>query len=148
MVGESAVFDVLVDHDGLLELDAAAQEAHEAAVVDLTEDSDLVEDLVCAFGVAKLGAFDGDCGAVQEEAFVDVAVATGAEEAVPGEVVGCSFDLFAREDFGGSSSGAVGVQYCLALFGEAVLRFFDVSVAFVEEGGHGGDDQGSANAGG
>lgn len=148
VVEERAVFDVLVDHDGLLELDAAAEEADEAAVVDLAEDSDLVEDLVGAFGVAELGALDGHGGAVLEEALVDIAVAAGAEEAVFGEVVGRSFDLFACEDFGGSSSGAVGIEYLFPLLGEALLSFFNAPMALVEEGGDGGDDKTSSNAGG
>lgn len=117
MVEQSAVGDVLVHQNWLLQLDAAAEEADEAAVVDLAEDSDFIEDLIGAFGVPKLGALDGDGGAVSEKAFVDLAVSAGTEEAVGGEVVGGSLDLFAREDLCGPSDSSVGVQNCFPLPG-------------------------------
>ncbi|GER34891.1 NIMA-related kinase 4 [Striga asiatica] len=139
VVREGTIGDVLVDKKGLVELDAAAEEADEAAVVDLAEYADLVQELVGALGVAELGALDGDCcgggggggGVVEEEdGAVDLAVAAGAEEVVAGEVVGSTFDLFAGEEFGG---GAAGVEDELALAGDAVLLVADASVAFVGE---------------
>ena len=115
----------------MFELDAAAEEADKAAVVDLAEDADLVEDLLGALGVADLGALDGDDRAVIEDGLVDLTVATGSEEAIPGEVVGGSLDLLAGEDLR-QFSAAIGVQDLLALSGEALLRFFDAAVAFVD----------------
>ena len=115
-------------------------------MVHLAEDSDLVQDLVSSFGVAELGAFDGHGSAILEETFVDVAIAARAKEAVFGEVVGCSFDLFASEHFGSSSTGIVGVEYLFPLFGEAVSSFFDASMASVEESGDGGENEASSDA--
>lgn len=99
-------------------------------MVYLTEDTDLVEDLVGSLGVAELGAFYCHGGAVVEEAFVDLSVAAGAEEAVFVEVVGGSLDLLTGEDLSGSS-GAVGVEYLLPLSGQPLLRFLDAPVALV-----------------
>lgn len=115
MVEKSAVGDILVDQNRLLQLDAAPEEADKAPVVDLAEDSDFIQDLIGAFGVSELGALDGDSGAVAENAFVDLAVAAGTQKAVDGEVVGGPLDVFAGEDLCSPSGSAVGVQNCFTL---------------------------------
>lgn len=115
----------------MFELDTAAKEADEAAVIDLAEDPDLVEDLLGALGVSELGALDSDHSAIIEESFVDLAVAARAKEAVAGEVVGGSLDLLAGEDFS-RPAAAIGVEDLFALSGETILRFFDAAVAFVD----------------
>lgn len=85
-------------------------------MVDLAQYANLVEDLVGAFGVAKLGAFDGHDSAVLESALVDFAVASDAEKPVAGEVVSGFLYLSAAEKFGGSAT-ATGVQNSFALLG-------------------------------
>lgn len=47
-------------------------------MVHLAKNSNLVEDLSCAFGATELGALDGGDGAVIEDGFEDLAEATGA----------------------------------------------------------------------
>jgi hypothetical protein len=75
---EVSMRDIFVNQERLFELDAAAKDADEAAVVDLAEDPDLIEDLFGALGVPELGAFHGDNSAIIEESFVDFPVATHA----------------------------------------------------------------------
>jgi hypothetical protein len=77
-------------------------------VVDLAENPDLIEDLVGAFGVSKLGALDSNFSAIMQNAFVDFSIPSGAEEAVSGEIVCCSLYLFAGEELC-SSASAIGV---------------------------------------
>lgn len=131
VIQQGPIGDVFVDQQRLLQLDAAAEQAYEALVVDLAEDPDLVEDLVGALGVSELGALDGNQGAVVEDSLVDLAIAAGAEEAVLGEVVGSFLQLFAGEDLCGLA--AAGVEDLLALAGEALLLAFDELVAPVDE---------------
>ncbi|MQL88354.1 hypothetical protein Taro_020918 [Colocasia esculenta] len=59
----------------------------QAAVFHLRQYAHLVEDLIGGLGVADLGALDSHQGTVVEAAHEDVAVATGAEEFVAGEVI-------------------------------------------------------------
>lgn len=47
-------------------------------MVDLGENSDLIEDLVCGLGVAKLGTLDGDDSTIIKCALVYLSKATGA----------------------------------------------------------------------
>lgn len=100
-------------------------------MVNLAENSDLVEDLVSAFGVSKLGNLDSHNSSIFKNAFVDFTIATGTEYAISREVVCCFFYLFASEDLC-SFSSTIGVEYLFTLSGQAVLGFFDASVAFVE----------------
>ncbi|PON74383.1 hypothetical protein PanWU01x14_052150 [Parasponia andersonii] len=51
---DSTDLDELGDKKGLVELDAVAQEVHQAVVIHLAEDPDFVQNLVNPFGVLKL----------------------------------------------------------------------------------------------
>ncbi|PON59907.1 hypothetical protein PanWU01x14_156260, partial [Parasponia andersonii] len=115
VVEEGAVGDELGDEEGLVELDAAAQEAHQAAVVHLAEDPDLVQDLVNPFGVPELGALDGRDGSVVEGSLEDLAEAARADEVGLGEVVRCLGYLFPGED-SGRFAACFGVEAQFSLF--------------------------------
>lgn len=98
-VEERAVRDELVHEEGLVgEVEAAAEEPYEVAVVHLAKDSDLVEELVGGPGATEPGALDRGDRAVVEDALEDLAEAAGAEEVVLGEVVRGFGDFFDGEE--------------------------------------------------
>lgn len=112
VVEEGSVGHILVDEKGfVVELDATTQEAYETSVVELTEDSNLIEDLLDGSGVAELGALDGGETAVGKGAHEHLAKAAGAQEVVFGEVVGGFCDFFDGENLGRPAAVVVGVQY-------------------------------------
>lgn len=79
-------------------------------MVNLAQDSDLIQDLVGPFCVSELGALYGHGGSVPENAFVDLTVAADTQKVVDGEVVGGPLDLFTSEDLCRPSASAVGIQ--------------------------------------
>ena len=78
-------------------------------MVDLTENSHFVEDLVDSSGVSELDSFDCSGGSVVESGFENFAEAAGTEKVVLREIVGCPSDFFDGEDFCGFTAAIVGV---------------------------------------
>lgn len=113
-------------------------------MVDLAQDTNLIEDLVSAFGVSELSTLDSHDGAIVENALVHFAVAANAKKTVAGEVIGGFLDLSASEKLGGSAP-ASGIQNSFTLSGYALLCFFYAFVAFEEQNGNGGKDECSSN---
>jgi len=146
VVGEGAVGDELVHHQRLLQVDAAAEQAHQAAVVHLRQHAHLVQDLVRGFGVAELGALDGHDRAVAEHALVDLAVATDAKEVVAGEVARGALQLATGEVLGGAPARVVGVQDLLALLGQPLSGEPDALLPAIDEQRRRGNQQRAAEA--
>lgn len=100
VVEERSVGDVLVDEKRLLQLHTAAEHSDQALVVNLTQDSDLVQDLLDALCVSQLGSLDGRGGSIVEDPFEDLSKAARADEVGLGEVVGRFCYLFASKNSG------------------------------------------------
>jgi len=85
-------------------------------VVNLAQYANLIEDLISAFGVAKLSTLDSHSSTILKKALVNFTIASNTKKSVTGEVV-CGFlYLFATEKFSGSSPIS-GIENSFTLFG-------------------------------